>query len=205
MLRFGIISELKPEEGRARVTFEEDGITSDFLPISVPKTGKDKYYFCPDVGDQVACLMDENAEDGVIVGSVYSDVDTPASDVKGADVVGIQFSDGVKVIYDRSTSSLTIDAPKTIKIVCQQSVTVESKTAKVTAPDGVEIVGDTTIRGSLAVIGNMSGNGGLSVQDGISAGGVIESQSNVVVGAITLTTHKHPDTTSGGITGPAVP
>ena len=205
MLRFGVISEIDPANGRARVEFAEDGITTAFLPYAVAKTSKDKYYFAPDVGDQVACLMDENAEDGIIVGSIYSDVDKPASDVQGADVVGIQFADGVKVIYDRASSSLTIDAPKTLKIVCQQSVTVESKTAKVTAPDGVEIVGDTTIRGSLAVIGDMTGNGGLNVQGNVTAGGDIETQADVKAGVISLIAHKHPDLTSGGTTGPSIP
>ena len=40
-------------------------------------TLKDKFYSMPDIGEQVACLMDENSEDGVILGAIYSAEDLP--------------------------------------------------------------------------------------------------------------------------------
>ena len=72
MLRFGIVSQINPLTAEARVNFEEDESTSYWLPVLQSKTLKDKFYVMPDVGEQVACIMDENSEDGVILGAIYS-------------------------------------------------------------------------------------------------------------------------------------
>ena len=72
MLRFGIVSQIDPINVQARVSFEDDESTSFWLPVLQTKTLKDKFYAMPDIGEQVACLMDENSEDGVILGAIYS-------------------------------------------------------------------------------------------------------------------------------------
>ena len=77
MLRFGIVSQINPITVEARVNFEEDESTSYWLPVLQSKTLKDKFYVMPDVGEQVACIMDENSEDGVILGAIYSAEDKP--------------------------------------------------------------------------------------------------------------------------------
>ena len=59
MLRFGIVSQIDPINVQARVSFEDDESTSYWLPILQTKTLKDKFYAMPDIGEQVACLMDE--------------------------------------------------------------------------------------------------------------------------------------------------
>ena len=78
MLRFGIVSQINLVLAQARVNFADDESTSYWLPIIQSKTMKDKFFVMPDVGEQVACLMDENSEDGVILGAIYSSVDLPA-------------------------------------------------------------------------------------------------------------------------------
>lgn len=77
MLRFGIVSQINPISVQARVKFGDDKSTSFWLPILQTKTMKDKFYAMPDIGEQVVCLMDENSEDGVVLGSIYSTEDTP--------------------------------------------------------------------------------------------------------------------------------
>ena len=72
MLRFGIVSQIDPINVQARVSFEDDESTSFWLPVLQTKTLKEKFYEMPDIGEQVACLMDENSEDGVILGAIYS-------------------------------------------------------------------------------------------------------------------------------------
>lgn len=79
MLRFGIVSQINPITVQARVSFEDDESTSFWLPILQTKTLKDKFYIMPDIGEQVVCLMDENSEDGVILGSIYSSEDIPVA------------------------------------------------------------------------------------------------------------------------------
>lgn len=75
MLKFGTITNINPLTAKARVQFSDDDITSYWLPILQNKTLKDKFYSMLDVGEQVACLMDENSEDGVILGSIYTGLD----------------------------------------------------------------------------------------------------------------------------------
>ena len=72
MLRFGVISQINASKVEARVRFEDDDSTSFWLPILKTKTLKDKFYSMLDIGEQVVCLMDENSEDGVILGAIYS-------------------------------------------------------------------------------------------------------------------------------------
>lgn len=75
MLKFGTVTNINPMTAKARVQFADDNITSYWLPILQKKTLKDKYYSVVDIGEQVACLMDENSEDGVILGAIYTSLD----------------------------------------------------------------------------------------------------------------------------------
>ena len=99
---------------KARVQFADDNITSYWLPILQKKTLKDKYYSVVDIGEQVACLMDENSEDGVILGAIYTSLDeVPAiSNLQHL----IKFEDGSFIEFNRDTQMLTIVA-KTLNIV----------------------------------------------------------------------------------------
>jgi phage baseplate assembly protein V len=107
MLRFGTISEIEPNKGLARVRFAEDGLVSAWLPVMQAKTSKDKFYHIPDVNEHVACLMDEHAENGVVLGAVYSKNESPG-DVKGADKIGVSFESGDMIEYDRSTRKFLV-------------------------------------------------------------------------------------------------
>lgn len=108
MLKFGIISEINANTGKARVSFEADNIVSGWLPVSKPGTQDDKFYHMPAIGEQVWCMMDQYAEDGVIAGAIYSKADAPGDNVKGSKVTGVQFADGAYVKYDREAGKLTV-------------------------------------------------------------------------------------------------
>ena len=106
MLRFGIVSQIDPINVRARVNFEDDESTSFWLPIIQTKTLKDKFYAIPDIGEQVACLMDENSEDGVILGAIYSteDVSTTQSEKQ----LSVNLEDGSYINADKENKTLTV-------------------------------------------------------------------------------------------------
>lgn len=106
MLRFGIVSQIDPINVQARVSFEDDESTSFWLPIIQTKTLKDKFYAMPDIGEQVACLMDENSEDGVILGAIYSteDVSTTQSEKQ----LSINLEDGSYINADKENQTLTV-------------------------------------------------------------------------------------------------
>ena len=106
MLRFGIVSQIDPINVQARVNFEDDESTSFWLPIIQTKTLKDKFYAIPDIGEQVACLMDENSEDGVILGAIYSteDVSTTQSEKQ----LSVNLEDGSYINADKENKTLTV-------------------------------------------------------------------------------------------------
>ena len=114
MLRFGIVSQIDPINVQARVSFEDDESTSYWLPILQTKTLKDKFYAMPDIGEQVACIMDENSEDGVILGAIYSteDVSTTQSEKQ----LSVNLEDGSYINADKENQTLTVAFSK-IKLI----------------------------------------------------------------------------------------
>ncbi|CCY24436.1 phage baseplate assembly protein V [Brachyspira sp. CAG:484] len=106
MLRFGIVSQIDPINVQARVSFEDDESTSFWLPVLQTKTLKDKFYAMPDIGEQVACLMDENSEDGVILGAIYSteDVSTTQSEKQ----LSVNLEDGSYINADKENHTLIV-------------------------------------------------------------------------------------------------
>lgn len=121
-LKFGVISSTDPTTGRVRVSFDENGIVSQPLPILVAGTGN-KYFHSFNVNEQVACLMDEHLENGVVLGAIYTNSVTPGT--VSDDVARVQFSDNTIVEYNRATQQLV--------------ATVGTTELKVTAAGGFEI------------------------------------------------------------------
>ena len=109
MLRFGTVTSINPKTARARVQFAQDNMTSFWLPVLQTKTFKDKFYSMPPIGDQVACLMDENSEDGVILGAIYTVEDVPIIETEKQ--VSANFEDGTFANVDKETQTLTLSFP----------------------------------------------------------------------------------------------
>ncbi|MGH8013520.1 MAG: phage baseplate assembly protein V [Candidatus Binataceae bacterium] len=105
--RVGIVSAQDPATARVRVVFpDRDQLQSWWLPIVVAKTHRDKFYYLPDVGEQVVCLMDAHDEDGAVLGAIYSSVDsTPA---QSPDKFQVTFADGSSFEYDRGTHAFSV-------------------------------------------------------------------------------------------------
>jgi len=106
LLRFGIVTQINPLTVQARVNFGDDDSTSYWLPVMQTKTLKDKFYSMPDIGEQVVCLMDENSEDGVILGAIYSTEDTPIT--QSEKELSANFEDGSSLNVNKETSTLSV-------------------------------------------------------------------------------------------------
>ena len=106
MLRFGIVTQINPVTVQARVNFADDESTSYWLPIIQSKTMKDKFFVMPDIGEEVACIMDENSEDGVILGAIYSSVDLPV--VTSEKQISVNLENSSLINIDKETNTLTI-------------------------------------------------------------------------------------------------
>jgi phage baseplate assembly protein V len=203
MLRFGNISEFNPQTGYARVTFIDDGIVSDWLQVLVKNSLENKYFHALDVNEQVACLMDDNLEDGVILGAIYSDKITPNNGNK--DVVKVNFSDGSFVEYNRESheyninikGKININAESDIKIISDSKVNIEGSTevninavnanitattiAKIQAP-AIQLNGAVAVTGAITVSGTLTAPSGQPIQGDLRATGNVESGGNMLVG-----------------------
>ena len=109
MLRFGTITSINPKTARAKVQFANDGMNSYWLAVLQNRTFKDKFYSMPPIGEQVACLMDENSEEGVILGAIYTSEDTPVIETEKQ--YSANFEDGTLINVDKETQTLTLTFP----------------------------------------------------------------------------------------------
>lgn len=188
MLRFGTISQVDADKCLVRVNFSDEDFVSGWLPLLVQKSKEDKFFFVPDPGENVACLMDENSEAGVCLGAIYTSETLPDADVKGEGVVGVKFSDGTVVKYDKAAGELTVDTPG--------NVIVNAAEATITAPT-------VTVDGNLEVTGDLSVTGDAAIDGSTDVGGDVKANALVPGLEISLLTHTH--TAPGGATGPPLP
>lgn len=148
----GIISDIDEVKVCVRVMLPEcDDLRTNWLPILQRNTQDNKDYWLPDVGEQVVVLLDDNGEDGVVLGAVYSSIDIPP--VTNKDKRYVRFADAASFEYDRKTHRLTINGGiETIVIEAKASIDI-------TTPQ-------VTIKGNVSVTGNINASGSI-----IDAGG----------------------------------
>jgi phage baseplate assembly protein gpV len=141
LIKFGVISECKPESGLYRVKLEEDDMVTRFIPVLNPNTLKTKTENPLSVNEHVCCLMDERCENGVILGAIYSSADKP-TDTAGEDIFKTTWEDGSVVSFDKSKGEYTLDMKGDVVI----------KTAK-----KVKITGDVEVSGKITATGDVVG------------------------------------------------
>lgn len=109
-LKFGVVSQIDPSNCRVRVQFaDNEDVESYWLAVLQRKTIGDQDYHMPEVGEHVACHVDQHNEEGVVLGAIYSAADpTPVAD---PDKRHLLFKDGAKFEYDRAKHRLTVAMP----------------------------------------------------------------------------------------------
>lgn len=179
MYRQGIITEIYPDKGTCRVKFLSDDIVSKPLQICMQGAQDNKFHAPFAINELVACLVDENNEDGVVLGALYNDDDTPSGAT--GDNVRIVFKDGSVIDYDFAAHKLTIDMPTADVVAnCKKADISASGKVTINAPAGIEINGDVSITGTM------------------TASGDITSSTEVTAQTIKLTTHVHSGVQPGG-------
>lgn len=142
--RYGIVTEVDAGRARLKVRLPEQGdLVTTWLPMTSPTAMKDRHYGLPEPGSQVALLTDAQCEDGVVLGSIYSDPD-PIPGGADAAQFGTWFEDGSVIRYHKGEHGLLVDlsaAQGAITIKCQ-AATVQAETLSVTTSGaGLEISG----------------------------------------------------------------
>lgn len=202
IIRIGEVSSVDAAKGTARVVFDDFDSTVSFdLQVICRNTFANRDYAMPDVGEDVICIfLPTGTEAGFILGSVYAGEITPPENTINRRCV--EFSDGSKFTYDRSTHELTATIGDTSITVNRNGADIQSTgtvhvkvggTEATVGASGVSITGDLSVSGGITAAGNISSTGG-----------------DVLAGLISLATHMHlcaaPGATSGTPTmTPVVP
>lgn len=216
MLKFGIISEVYASKGYARVKFDDDGIVSAPLHISVPLSFQDQILIPFHVNQHVWCIMDDRCEHGVIAGAIYDETNVPAGG--DPDIIQFNFQGGLSFQYNRNTKKLSVTGSGDIdvningnaSIKCHDATIDSSTTAEIKGTAEVKITAPITeVSGILKAASIQTTGPGAALQidnnGNISTTGAITG-SQVKEGAIQLGTHKHTGVTvGGGISGTPTP
>ncbi|HTU55736.1 MAG TPA: phage baseplate assembly protein V [Acetobacteraceae bacterium] len=188
VFRTGLITAQNVTSGQVRVQFpDRDGVVSYWLPVIVPKTQNDKFFFMPDIGEQVVVLMDEHDEYGAVVGAIPSTVDAPPPGMTSDKFYAV-FKDGTVIAYDRAThvltaalgdgGSATLSTPLGNEVVLGSDGTLllqDQKGAQVKlSNDGnVRVNGNLLVSGTIGTTSGTFGNGDMSITGTIAATGDI--------------------------------
>lgn len=156
----GTVSAVDADKVQARVRLPEcDNMRTNWLSVLQRNTQDNKDYWLPDVGEQVEVLLDANGEDGVILGAVYSDVDTPPFSDK--DVRGTKYADDAEFSYNRATHTLTVRGGiERIVVEVAVDISLTGKNINLTA-ESTTINGNTTLNGDLEINGNAHAAGNI--------------------------------------------
>jgi len=163
MFRVGIVKAQDTTNCRVRVTFpDRQQMTSWWLPICVPKSQNDKAYWMPDIGEAVVCLMDQDDEDGAVLGSIYSSADT--TPVQSADQWQVKMKDGAVFSYNRATHAFAINLPAGATATisangAQFSIDSSGDIAVISASGNITIQGGAEVTINAAALIKLAGGG----------------------------------------------
>lgn len=165
-LEYGEVSAVDYLTCRIRVRLDErDGVESYWLNVPQRNTqGTKRRPLMPELGEQVAVLLDADGVGGVYLGGVYSTAEPPP--VVDEDTDYVRFSDGTVSTYDRAAGVMTLDCVGALLVKCGRNITVEAGgPVVVTAPSAtlnipqVALNGNLQMKGNLQVEGNVSASG----------------------------------------------
>ena len=159
-LEYGEVSAVDYLTCRIRVRLDDrDGIESYWLNVPQRNTqGTKRRPVMPELGEQVAVLLDSDGVGGVCLGGVYSTAEPPP--IVDQDTDYVRYSDGTVVSYDRAAGVMTLDCVGELTVRCSRSVMLEAGSpVTVTAPAATLKIPQVTLNGNLQVNGNIAASG----------------------------------------------
>ncbi|KJZ61719.1 phage baseplate assembly protein V [Pseudomonas fluorescens] len=159
-LEYGEVSAVDYPTCRIRVRLDDrDGVQSYWLNIPQRNTqGTQRRPLMPELGEQVAVLLDADGVGGVYLGGIYSTAEPPP--VVDEDTDYVRFSDGTVSTYDRKAGVMTLDCVGALLVKCGRNITVESGgPVVVKAPSATLDIPQVTLNGNLQVNGDIEATG----------------------------------------------
>jgi phage baseplate assembly protein V len=123
-LCYGIVSEVRNKPLRVKATLPDyDNMTTPWMLVLQPRTRGTRHYDPPVKDEEVACLMLDNFETGLCLGSVYNDEDLEP--VEGKQFYR-EFSDGTVLAYNPETHELLLSGQGEIKLVSTSKISLSA-------------------------------------------------------------------------------
>ncbi len=152
--RIGIVEEVDAAKAKIKVKLPDlDDMVTHWLSVPQRRTLEDQSYDVPDEGTQVAILLDQRGEEGIVIGAIYSEVDPPPVDT--LDKWHRTFKDGTIIEYDRADHVLKVDAQGEITLKATGPITIEGISVKIKATTLIELEAPMTMVNSLTVAGKL--------------------------------------------------
>lgn len=164
-LEYGEVTALDHKTCRLRVRLDDrDGLQTYWLQIPQRNTqGTQRRPLMPELGEQVAVLLDADGVGGVYLGGIYSTTEPPP--VVDEDTDYVRYSDGTVVAYDRAAGVMTLECVGALMVKCGGNITIEAnQPVVVKAPTATLDIQQVAFNGNLLVKGNVYATG--TVMDG---------------------------------------
>lgn len=168
-LEYGEVTALDHQTCRLRVRLDErDGVQTYWLNIPQRNTqGTQRRPLMPEIGEQVAVLLDEDGVGGVCLGGIYSTAEPPP--VVDEETEFVRYSDGTVVAYDRVAGVIRLECVGDIIFKCGRNIIIEvngplvakASSATLKIPQ-VTLIGDLHVDGEISATGQIVDVGGNS-------------------------------------------
>ena len=168
-LEYGEVSAVDYQSCRIRVRLDDrDSVESYWLNVPQRNTqGTQRRPLMPELGEQVAVLLDADGVGGVYLGGVYSTAEPPP--VIDEDTDYVRYSDGTISTYDRAAGVMTLDCVGAVLLRCGRGITVEAaEPVVVKAPSATLDIPQVALNGNLQVNGNIKATGSIIDESGNS-------------------------------------
>lgn len=159
-LEYGEVTALDHQTCRLRVRLDDrDGVQTYWLNIPQRNTqGTQRRPLMPEIGEQVAVLLDADGVSGVCLGGIYSTAEPPP--VVDEDTEFVRYSDGTVVAYDRAAGVMRLECIGEVVLKCGGGVTIDAAGPfKLKAISATLDQPQVTINGNLVVMGRISATG----------------------------------------------
>jgi phage baseplate assembly protein V len=159
-LEYGEVSAVDYLTCRIRVRLDDrDGLQTYWLNMPQRSTqSTQRRPLMPELGEQVAVLLDADGVGGVYLGGIYSTAEPPP--VTDEDTDYVRFSDGTVSTYNRAAGVMTLDCVGALLVKCGRNITVEAgEPLVVKAPSATLDIPQVILNGELLVKGGLKVNG----------------------------------------------
>jgi phage baseplate assembly protein V len=167
-LEYGEVTALDHQTCRLRVRLDDrDGLQTYWLNIPQRNTqGTQRRPLMPEIGEQVAVLLDADGVGGVCLGGIYSTAEPPP--VVDEETEFVRYSDGTVVAYDRVAGVMRLECVGTLLVKCGRCIVEVAESLEINAPQAMLKIPKVVLDGNLTVNGDIDATGAVRDVEGNS-------------------------------------